>query len=329
MWNASAHVTVVSENPAIMVTKLPANQTVASGAPATFTITVTNTGDTDLNTILVYDDSAPECGRNSKGLGRGASMSWTCSHGGETASYYNFVTAQGYSPTGTPVWWNASAHVTVSSGTPAVQATKTPAEQTVSSGGTATWTITVTNTGNTDLAPVNVTDYGPADVIPECSMDFMEGLAPGGSVGYTCSHAGETASYMNVVNVRAFTPEGALVGWNATALVTVESGNPSVMVTKEPAFQEVFPGGPVNFTITVTNTGDTNLDSILVYDSIAPECDRTLKEFSPGRSTSYLCSHEGETESWDNFVTAVGYTPTGSTVMSNATAHVTLLPPPN
>lgn len=103
----------------------------ASGAPANFTITVTNTGDVDLNTLLVYDNLAPECERNMKGLGRGASTSWTCSHENETVSYYNFITAQAYSPTGTPVWWNASARVTVVSENPAIVATKTPKNQTV------------------------------------------------------------------------------------------------------------------------------------------------------------------------------------------------------
>jgi uncharacterized repeat protein (TIGR01451 family) len=114
MSNATAHVMVVPLAPAIRVTKLPAEQSVASGGTATWTITVSDTGNTALNNIQILDYPAPECARNIPTvLSPGGSTSFTCSHGGETASYNNIVSAIGYAPDGTQVMSNASARVTV------------------------------------------------------------------------------------------------------------------------------------------------------------------------------------------------------------------------
>ena len=100
--------------PSILATKTPKNQTVHSGEPATFTITLKNNGDTDLSPIMLRDFNAPECSKNLSGLVVGGSTSYTCSHGGETASYWNVINAQGWSPlAGKVVMWNDSARVNV------------------------------------------------------------------------------------------------------------------------------------------------------------------------------------------------------------------------
>jgi len=82
----------------------------------------------------------------------------------------------------------------------------------------------------------------------------MEGLAPGESAGYTCSHAGETANYTNIINVRAFAPDGTLVGWNATAHVTVlppvadfAAGPLSGFAPLDVSFQDLSAGSPASW----------------------------------------------------------------------------------
>jgi uncharacterized repeat protein (TIGR01451 family) len=110
--------TAAAANPAVRVTKEPATQTVKPGDPASFTFTVTNTGDVELTPIMVLDYingvKVPECCKNFTGLKPGELTSYTCSHGGETASYTNIVSAFAWSPvTGTSTRWNDSAEVTV------------------------------------------------------------------------------------------------------------------------------------------------------------------------------------------------------------------------
>jgi uncharacterized repeat protein (TIGR01451 family) len=206
--------------PAIRVTKSPANQTVQSGGTATFSINVTNTGDTVLSPLIITDtvngvrDAA--CSRNISSLAIGASTIWSCSHSGETASYYNIVNARGYYGS-TLTQWNASARVTVIPAAPAIRATKTPKNQTVFSGEPASFTITLTNNGNTDLSPIMLRDFNA----PECNKN-ISGLAVGASTSWTCSHGGETASYYNYINAQAWSPAaGKVVMWNDSARVTV------------------------------------------------------------------------------------------------------------
>jgi len=172
--------------------------------------------------IVDYANGVREssCSRNLSSLAIGGSTTYGCSHTGETVSYTNFVSAAGRAPDGTYVYRNASAHVTVIPAAPAIRVTKLPANQSVSSGGTATWTITVSDTGNTNLNNIQILD-SPA---PECARNLATVLSPGGSTSFTCSHGGETASYFNIVSAIGYAPDGTQVMNNASARVTVIAG---------------------------------------------------------------------------------------------------------
>lgn len=96
-----------------------------------------------------------------------------------------------------------------------ISVTKTPASQTIVSGGTANWTIEVTNDGATDLENVSTSDAMAAD----CEM-LIGALASGDSVSYTCSEANVTSSFTNTV-----VATGGVVGgptFTATASAYVE-----------------------------------------------------------------------------------------------------------
>jgi len=257
--------------PSISVTKTPANQTVMSGAPANFTISVTNTGDVMLTPVIVQDFQAPECSRNTSGFLPGRTISWTCSHAGETASYWNLVSATGYDLfTGTMVRNNASARVTVIPWSPALSVTKVPANQTVMSGAPASWTITVANTGNTDLNPVRVWDGAP-----ECARNLSGGLAAGVSTSYTCSHGGRTASYQT--NTTAAGYSGLAGRWVNSQLVQVR-----VTVTAPPpVITSVAPNtGVQGTTVPVTIQGAN-----FVVDAAPPQY-LTIEFTQPGTTNS-------------------------------------------
>ena len=60
--------------PAIAIVKNPKSQTVAVGGTATFTITVTNAGNTVLTNVTVTDPLSPNCNRTSAQIPALASM---------------------------------------------------------------------------------------------------------------------------------------------------------------------------------------------------------------------------------------------------------------
>lgn len=100
-------------------------------------------------------------------------------------------------------------------GQPGIALSKTPASQTVTSGGNATFSITVTNTGTVDLDNVNVSDA----LVPACD-NAIGMLAVSQTVSYGCQDIGVTASYTNVATVSSQLVTGA-PGPTATASAEV------------------------------------------------------------------------------------------------------------
>jgi uncharacterized repeat protein (TIGR01451 family) len=201
----SAHVTVI--NPAISISKTPHTQTVAFAGTVTFTIGVKNTGDSTLTNVRVTDAQAPGCARTSAEIPQLASMapgdelSYSCTVANVTANFTNVAVATGTPEVGPDVSANDSAAVTVGPPPPpvthpAISIVKDPKSQTVTVGKTATFKITVTNTGDVALTNVTVTDA----LSPNCNRTIGT-LAPGASTSYTCTRPDVRSSFNNVAVV--------------------------------------------------------------------------------------------------------------------------------
>ena len=211
--------------PHISISKSPDAQTILIGQTANFTITVTNDGASTLTNVVVTDALAPGCARTSAdipglaSMAPGATITYTCTLANVTASFTNIAIATGTPPLGPPVSAQDTAAVTaVAPAThPAITIVKNPKSQTVTRGGTATFTITVTNTG--DVALTNVTVSDPLS--PNCNRTIGT-LAPGASSSYTCTRANVTANFTNVA-VASGTAGGTTVTAQDTAPVTAKA----------------------------------------------------------------------------------------------------------
>jgi len=211
--------------PHISISKSPDAQTILIGQTANFTITVTNDGDSTLTNVVVTDALAPGCARTSAdipglaSMAPGATITYTCTLANVTASFTNIAIATGTPPVGPPVSAQDTAAVTaVAPAThPAITIVKNPKSQSVTRGGTATFTITVTNTG--DVALTNVTVSDPLS--PNCNRTIGT-LAPGASSSYTCTRANVTANFTNVA-VASGTAGGTTVTAQDTAPVTAKA----------------------------------------------------------------------------------------------------------
>jgi uncharacterized repeat protein (TIGR01451 family) len=211
--------------PHISISKSPDAQTILIGQTANFTITVTNDGDSTLTNVVVTDALAPGCARTSANIpglasmAPGATITYTCTLANVTASFTNIAIATGTPPVGPPVSAQDTAAVTaVAPAThPAITIVKNPKSQTVTRGGTATFTITVTNTGDVALTNVAVSD----PLSPNCNRTIGT-LAPGASTSYTCTRANVTANFTNVA-VASGTAGGTTVTAQDTAPVTAKA----------------------------------------------------------------------------------------------------------
>jgi uncharacterized repeat protein (TIGR01451 family) len=117
---------------------------------------------------------------------------------------------------------------------PAIAIVKNPKSQTVAVGGTATFTITVTNAGNTVLTNVTVTD----PLSPNCNrtsaqIPALASMAPGATVTYTCTRPNVRANFDNIATATGTPPSGPNVTATDTAPVKTRALTPKKVVKKK------------------------------------------------------------------------------------------------
>jgi uncharacterized repeat protein (TIGR01451 family) len=225
---------------------------------------------------------------------------------------------------------------------PAIAITKTPATQTVDSGETANFTITVTNTGTVTLTNVTVTD----PLSTGCNKSIGT-LTPGQSTSYGCSQSGVTAAFTNVATVTGHPPVGPDVTASASADVTVNTPHSSsspivdLAIVKSADPNSLVVGGNVTYTLTVTNNGPVTDTNVQLADSLPAGVTYVSSSTSQGACTGSAvvqCSlgamtngqkvtitivvNTVQTGSITNSATVVGDLP--ETTLSNNTASATI-----
>jgi hypothetical protein len=193
----------------------------------------------------VTDPLSSDCDRGLGTLAAGASKSYTCTRQSVTKAFENIATATGKPPTGSPVKSTDHADVTVSApfkpptappSHPKIHIVKSPKLQHLTTrvthednGGsmttkvayaTAKFTIKVTNTGNTKLSSVRVTD----PLSPGCDRSIGR-LAIGSSSSYTCQRTDVSSNFTNIATVTGKSPAGVKVkdSDHATVRVSVKT----------------------------------------------------------------------------------------------------------
>ncbi len=224
-------VEMVEPNPAIDIEKSTNGQDADTQAEAvdlvvgdaiTWEYVVTNTGDVDLSDVTVTDDQGVTVTCPQDTLAVGESMTCTAAGVAELGPYTNIGTVTGVAPDGSvvtdsdPSNYNAPAQ---QGGNPAIEIVKDPDLQVLvlTENDTATWTITVTNTGDEDLTDVTVTDAQA----PGCDR-LLGDLAIGESTSYTCTRSGIEAGFTNVAVVTGEDPNGIVVTDQDDAVVEIQ-----------------------------------------------------------------------------------------------------------
>ena len=230
--------------PAIAVTKDgPGN--VHVGDAVVYTIVVTNPGNAPLADVTVSDpkcDGVPvQAGTDADGLlSPGETWTFHCTHVatvGDGASIVNTVTVGGTDDLGQTVTTTASHTVGVLH--PAITIDKSASPDSISGGsGTVTYTYVVTNTGDTTLFNVLVTDdiLGPIGTVGT--------LAPGQSITMTKTVDVDTSTPPTNIGTATGTDVlGEAVTANDSATISVVLG--AVLTRPEPAPELPRTGAPL------------------------------------------------------------------------------------
>jgi uncharacterized repeat protein (TIGR01451 family) len=117
---------------------------------------------------------------------------------------------------------------------PGISIVKNPKGQTVGIGGTATFTITVTNIGNTVLTDVHVDDPLTTNCNrTKANIPAFASMAPGATVTYSCTKPNVRASFDNVATAIGTPPAGPNVTASDTAPVKAKALKPPAKKIKK------------------------------------------------------------------------------------------------
>ncbi len=196
-------------------------------------------------------------------------------------------------------------------------------------GDTVTYSFLVTNTGQTTLSGIAVTDPKVAGVT--CPVTT---LAAGGNVTctatYTLTQTDVTAgSVLNTASVTANPPSGAALTATSSSSVAIPA-NPKITLAKTAGTASgSTAGSTVLYTFVVTNTGNLPLTSVGVSDPKVGPVTCPVTTLAPGTSTTCTKSYALTQADVDagtvvNTASATGTPPTGAAVTTTSTATVTI-----
>lgn len=315
--------------PSVDIQKTPDSQVVTQGATATFTITVTNTGNVPLNSVVISDPLAPACDRTFPSLAVGEAQSYTCSLANLQATMTNVVTI--VANTGTTLISDSDAAEVTVDFLPDVTLSKIASPTTVPAiGGLVDYTLRITNSGVDTVTITSLTD-DKVPLSPACAALVGQVIAPGAFLecvipAVSVIWAGES-TLTNTATVIARDPEQNSDTATASATVAITAPAPSIDVQKSPDTQTVVQGGDVTFSITITNTGNVPLSNVVVTDPLSLSCERTIANLAIAEVVTFTCSKSDIQGSFTNVATVTanfGQTPI--TDQDSAAVVVSLLP---
>jgi hypothetical protein len=305
----------------------PSGPSVPVGDPVEWSYLVTNSGNVTLTDVAVVDDQLGAIACPDATLAAGASTTCVATGTAEPGQHANTGTVTADAASGGTVtdddpshYFGAVPGIDVEKATNGDDADDAPGVF-VLAGSTVTWTYVVTNTGETPLTAVTVTD----DQIGPITCPETE-LAVGGSM--TCTATGEAAAgpYQNVATAEGLAGAAQVADSDASHHFGETLGIAIEKTTNgedadTPTGPEVLVGDAVVWRYDVTNTSNVPLEFDLTdSEGVPARCPR-IGTIEPGGSVSCDAIGAAEAGQYENVGTVVGTAPSGDTVTASDPSH--------
>jgi gliding motility-associated-like protein/uncharacterized repeat protein (TIGR01451 family) len=281
------------KDPSLTIVKTASQPTYsAAGETITYTLLVTNTGNVTLYDILV-EDPMLALSVNIPVLAPGESQTISEDHTVtqediNAGSIENTASATALFE-GNTIRDEDDETVTAEQN-PDILVVKTASQPAYTTEGEViTYTIRVTNTGNVTLVQVRVTD-------PLTGLDTVVDVMEPGEVReftqtYSITQADlDAGSVVNTASATGEAPDGSGVSDEDTVTIVADQlpGLELVKAASQPTYS--FAGEEIEYTITVTNTGNVTLTGILVEDPLTG-LSTIIPSLDPGASVDILQTH--------------------------------------
>ncbi|WP_173003051.1 gliding motility-associated C-terminal domain-containing protein [Chitinophaga sp. SYP-B3965] len=335
-------VTIITARSSVTLVKTAAPVNPTAGEVINYTLILRNTGNVTLYNLVVTDPKAVVSGSPVAILFPGQVTTLSASHvltqaDVDAASFSNSAAV-----TATPA---SGSNITDLSGTgeenddptvvtlqPAgtITLTKTADNAVTKAGDVINYTIVVKNSGNVTLTAINIADAGAdAGSIVPATIPTLE---PGNSATITATHTvtqtnADRGIYRNMASATATDPKG-------NSIVLPQSDDPNTPAINDSATSIITPAATVNvvktgvlasdgnhisYSFIITNTGNVNLNSILLLDAKIGLNRTPGSNLAPGvaHTETYeypITQADRDMGSVTNSATVSANTPTGITV---------------
>ena len=319
-------------NPGLAVTATCPTTTVPPGGLVTYTGTVKNTGDITLTTVVVTSDQ-PVAGTvvfTTPSLAPGQSTNYSASAtmpaDGCAATTRIKATANDLC---TKAVATATTAINCSSKTaPSIAVTLTCPPTTATAGTPMTYTGTVRNSGNITLTGLWVVVYQPITNTLAGPLTLAPGAVSSFSATFTAP-LDQCSVTALVKGAGLDSCSGLAVENTATATCPLITA-PAIAITQACPRLPGVPGGPVNYTGTVKNTGNITLTNVVVVnDKSGATPIFTTNLLAPGAIAAFSGTYTGPTNcSSTSTSTVTGQSSCGATVSSSASSTCRILTSP-
>ncbi len=331
--------------PSLSVTKATSTGSYAvTPSTVTYTFRVVNTGNVTLTGVTIIDPQLTGITCAVTTLAGGDATTCTGVHAVlqadiDAGSLVNTATATGTPPSGTPLTPVASNTVTVPAiVTPALDIVKATTSLSYAAvNEEIPFTFTVTNTGNATMFNVVVTDSNATAIVcPLSTLNVLESTICTGK--HLVTQADLNAGFVaNTAEVNGEAPLGTPIVPVPSNTVNVPAAiAPSLTADKADDGATITKANDVvNYTVTVTNTGNVTLSLVKADDPIAPNLNCPSSILNPGEATICTGTHvvtqaDADAGVITNTAKVTGKPPIGAplTPLSTNTVQVPIVPNP-
>ena len=272
-------------SPELSIEKTVDKQTAEIGDTLSYTITITNTGNTTLTNVTWSDPMLSITGETvADVLEPGESIektgTWTVIETDAVAgTVVNAASTTGTPPNGLPPITVEDSAETEVGANPSIELIKTANKQNIdpaSVGDKITWTFTVKNTGDVSISGVTIDDPMLEVAGVEIDIDPDLVLAPGEKTEFSAEYAItqediDTGIVENVAIAHGISatddkvesePSEAVVKLAQDPVIACEKNAPVSVIDNAQA------GDEITFAMKVTNTGNATLENIVVHDDL-------------------------------------------------------------
>ncbi|MEM9273463.1 MAG: hypothetical protein AAGA80_10945, partial [Cyanobacteria bacterium P01_F01_bin.143] len=247
------------------------------GDAITWTYTVTNTGNVDIENPVLTDDilgtiTGPDSGDDNNDGILQTTETWiyTATGVAEVGQYNNVGTVTGDTIDGPVEAEDPSSYFGTAPGIEIDKVTNGDDGLNIPVGDAITWTYTVTNTGNVEIENVVLTDDILGTITgPDSGDDNNDGILQITETWiYTATGIAEAGQYNNIGTVDGTTPDGPVEAEDPSSYFGTQPGIDIDKVTNGDDGLNIPVGDAITWTYTVTNTGNVDIENPVLTDDI-------------------------------------------------------------